>query len=56
MHLSSLPVAIAIMLVTASSGIAAAESPALTIYRADGDALFENGGTFLEVVGDGAAN
>ena len=48
MHLSSMPVAIAIMLVTASSGIAAAESPALTIYRADSDALFENGGTSAE--------
>ncbi|HEX5122133.1 MAG TPA: DUF4139 domain-containing protein, partial [Rhodanobacteraceae bacterium] len=44
MHRSSLPLAAAIALVSASSGIAAAENPALTIYRADGDALFENGG------------
>lgn len=48
MHLSSLPVAIATMLLAASSGIAAAENPALTIYRADGDTLFENGGTSTE--------
>ncbi len=43
MHSSHLPLVIALMLATASAGVAAAESPALTIYRADGDALFENG-------------
>ena len=48
MHRSSLPIAIAMMLATASAGVAAAENPALTIYRADGDTLFENGGTSTE--------
>lgn len=40
MHRRSLAAAIALLTVTAA---AAAENPALTIYRADGDALFENG-------------
>lgn len=47
MHRSSLPLAAAVLLVTAAAGIAA-ENPALTIYRADGDTLFENGGTSTE--------
>ena len=39
-------------LALAASGAAAAtDPPALTIYRADGDALFANGGS---PVGDGA--
>jgi hypothetical protein len=45
MHRSHSSVAVAILLATASSSVAAAGSPALTIYRADGDMLFENGGT-----------
>ena len=45
MHRSHLPVVAAIMLATASAGAAAAGNPALTVYRADGDTLFENGGT-----------
>ena len=40
MHRSLLFAAIAALLAGASAG--AAESPALTIYRADSDALFEN--------------
>lgn len=48
MHSNHLPLAAAIFLVTASAGVAAAGNPALTIYRADGDALFENGGTSSE--------
>ena len=48
MHLRHSSLAIAMMLATASAGIAAAENPALTIYRADGDTLFENGGTSTE--------
>lgn len=44
MHLTSSSLATAIALAAASTGIAAAENPALTIYRADNDALFENGG------------
>jgi hypothetical protein len=43
MHRSHSSVAAAILLATASSSVAAAGSPALTIYRADGDMLFENG-------------
>ena len=48
MHLRHSSLAIAMMLAAASAGIAAAENPALTIYRADGDTLFENGGTSTE--------
>ena len=44
MHLTHPSIAIAIGLAVASAGIAAAENPALTIYRADSDTLFENGG------------
>ena len=35
----------AVAAVVAASNAGAADSPALTIYRADGDALFENGGS-----------
>jgi hypothetical protein len=48
MHQTHSSRAIAILLATASAGIAAAENPALTIYRADSDMLFENGGMSTE--------
>ncbi|HEY6894486.1 MAG TPA: DUF4139 domain-containing protein [Rhodanobacteraceae bacterium] len=48
MHQRPSSVAVAILLAVASAGIAAAENPALTIYRADSDMLFENGGTSNE--------
>ena len=44
MHHTHSSVAIATLLAVASAGLAAAENPALTIYRADSDMLFENGG------------
>ena len=48
MHQRHSSVAVAILLTVASAGIAAAENPALTIYRADSDMLFDNGGTSSE--------
>lgn len=48
MHRTHLTIASVLLLATASAGIAATGNPALTIYRADGDMLFENGGTSSE--------
>ena len=48
MHRTHLTVVSVLLLATASAGIAATGNPALTIYRADGDMLFENGGTSSE--------
>jgi hypothetical protein len=50
MRRNSLFATMVVLLAGASAG--AAENPAVTIYRADGDALFENGGS---PVGDGYA-
>ena len=50
MHRTHLTVVSVLLLATASAGIAATGNPALTIYRADGDMLFENGGTLTQPI------